>query len=967
MSLEKPVPFQDVFDYSHLFQRRIGHITSVQIRNLTPFPARDTFTSALSKPTEILSATHSHVADDLDATLTRKRARRVSTNSIATLRSLRSDDGEPVGVSEGHEGRKRTNSRVSERSSTVGRTAPTLRPQRNRTTSLASVFPSSTQISEENSSNVEAPRAPPLLEDHSQTGLEKIIGSRLVETFIAVTVISEPSSVDAGLPTTTSSFSPPNTPSPSVNGFPSSSPRKDAFSPSSTGPFPNPDKARRDSWASKRTASTSPPAVSSSHSRSMSAASISRKATVKTVARSPLSSSSTFPSLPGPSDIPSVPDYVSSIHQPSTNPSFSLNPKSEFASWTDFSAVRLKAGLWAKVGNKSRLPNGKGKERDHGNQDHIPPEWQMLEEWNVDLNELTPLPSMDPDDDSHQQLPSNTLLITLNPPGQTFYAYAPSLSQSSFRRAASPTPGYSSDPESTVRKHKDYETNANIAVLPSRRRRQRGRQGQETGKEYVARTAGWKDLFKLVTIWTTIKDNEKSLEDIIQGLNYLIADDEVLPLRREISERESRVATLRANCANVSTNSQELRDEILIRREQLRERQNILAYVEQQEDDELQEREEVEEDILYEHARLGSLRNLFIPARTTLISTLSYLFPIELRSPPDLLFTILDVPLPIPTSPNDPAPPLTLPAHADVNEDTVATALGYVAIVVQLLAAYLGHILVYPITYIGSRSLIRDGISAMVGPRMFPLFSKGVDTYRFEYGVFLLNKDIEMLMVEHDLRAIDIRHTLPNLKNLLLTLTDGEDVPIGPPSHRAASPISSFSGLESPRPQSPSSPQDIANSNTTTPKASNVHLPPASTPPASGSSTPTAPGAPTSVSMDTLKKTSRFLSLTPFADFLRVRYPSSLISRNVDEDASPLDINEIPLPPSIVDNTQPEEHSSDALRNGEPVHTESGEVRDPDQVSGNHKVADCLGEVERDTDSQTILVKGRLASVWKVQ
>lgn len=73
----------------------------------------------------------------------------------------------------------------------------------------------------------------------------------------------------------------------------------------------------------------------------------------------------------------------------------------------------------------------------------------------------------------------------------------------------------------------------------------------------------------------------------------------------------------------------------------------------------------------------------------------------------------------------------------------------------------------------------------------FPLFSKGVDTYRFEYGVFLLNKDIELvsltvlipqvykfdvtkLMADRDLRALDIRHTLPNLKNLLLTLTDGE-------------------------------------------------------------------------------------------------------------------------------------------------------------------------------------------------
>ena len=29
-------------------------------------------------------------------------------------------------------------------------------------------------------------------------------------------------------------------------------------------------------------------------------------------------------------------------------------------------------------------------------------------------------------------------------------------------------------------------------------------------------------------------------------------------------------------------------------------------------------------------------------------------------------------------------------------------------------------------------------------------------------------------MAERDLRALDMRHTLPNLKNLLLTLTDGE-------------------------------------------------------------------------------------------------------------------------------------------------------------------------------------------------
>lgn len=67
---------------------------------------------------------------------------------------------------------------------------------------------------------------------------------------------------------------------------------------------------------------------------------------------------------------------------------------------------------------------------------------------------------------------------------------------------------------------------------------------------------------------------------------------------------------------------------------------------------------------------------------------------------------------------SDPGPPLSVATHKDINEDTVATSLGYAAQVVQLLAAYLGKGLVYPVTCVGSRSLIRDGISAMVGPRM---------------------------------------------------------------------------------------------------------------------------------------------------------------------------------------------------------------------------------------------------------
>jgi UV radiation resistance-associated gene protein len=123
---------------------------------------------------------------------------------------------------------------------------------------------------------------------------------------------------------------------------------------------------------------------------------------------------------------------------------------------------------------------------------------------------------------------------------------------------------------------------------------------------------------------------------------------------------------------------------------------------------------------------VAALRWRISPIRATLITTLAYLFPIDLISASDLLFNILGVPLPIPLGATDPAPPLSLPAYKDVNEECIATALAYAALVVQLLAVYLDRMLVYPITFCGSRSMIRDGISAMVGPRMCVLNSEKV-------------------------------------------------------------------------------------------------------------------------------------------------------------------------------------------------------------------------------------------------
>jgi UV radiation resistance-associated gene protein len=181
-----------------------------------------------------------------------------------------------------------------------------------------------------------------------------------------------------------------------------------------------------------------------------------------------------------------------------------------------------------------------------------------------------------------------------------------------------------------------------------------------------------------------------------------------------------------------------VRARIRLRKRNIRERREALTAARLILDQELEEFAEVEELLHVEGCiirlcccifpflpccgsssdKFSSLQNQLAPTRTTVLTTLSWIFPIDLLSPPDLLYTILNVPLPIPLSSTDPAPPLTLASWKEVTEDGVATALGYAAQVVHMMAIYLGKVLVYPITCVGSRSLIKDGISAMVGPRM---------------------------------------------------------------------------------------------------------------------------------------------------------------------------------------------------------------------------------------------------------
>ncbi|KAI0932749.1 hypothetical protein AcW1_000225 [Taiwanofungus camphoratus] len=978
--------------------RRIRHITSIQIRNLTPFPVRDAFASALKQPSEQPQFTaHGHLSDDLDVTLGRKRSRRTSTTSVASLAGHKVD-GEGDGDHSNESGmRKRAMSKasissgpgsiissspkLSRRLSSAG--APTVRPpHRQRTISMASSVHSRTGsmsqgiISEPGTSS--SAMFPGLLRDTSQAALEKVLQSRLVETFVTVTLLDPPpcspitNGVHQGEPEASSSRSstPPTKPSPSREKVPIA---HKLDSTSRTAPRRSTITAASNSLSSHRPATPSrraaPPSTSTSsrnesstaHGKSASLSLPSSK-TSKTPSSLParkqrptIPSSLTSPSLssfpakserstpspdasPRPSASPGsstlrhdecqTPDYISPIHRPSTNPSFQLDARScfEFAPDADLSGSKMRVQVWgyvkrgegwasAKDGSKDGKvdgkpkgrvdskgktkectksadsketgsdPKGKGKEREDARNQvgKRVLEWKVLEEWNVDLNDLTPLPKDLASHPSH--LPSNTLLLQLSPPGRTFYLPSVPLHlQTPSPLAQSSTAGYNSDPESEARKVRGGEEFARSHVP----RKTSGVvtsdtldvdspedvEEQETlMRKGRRRTANWQDLFKLINLQTCILDTQQSLSSVVRGINEIVTQPGVRTLTREVAEREAWVGQLCHETEAVLSEAQQLKSRLNARKEDLRRRKEMLTLARESNVHDTQEWISHEEEVSEERECLSSLRSQLPPMRSILIATLSSIYPIDLLSPPDLLYSILDVPLPMPLTPTDPAPPLSLPSHKGVTEETVATALGYAAQVIQLLAAYLGKGLVYPVTCVGSRSLIKDGISAMVGPRMFPLFSKGVDTYRFEYGVFLLNKDIEMLMTDRNLRVPDMRYTLFNLKNLLLTLTDNEHVRV-PTQRFSTNSSASISSLQSPVLTASALPSETLSPNKPD------GLPPASTdasvldesPPMSGATTPTRP---TSDLATTSRKSRPFLDLAPFAGFLRSRYPSS--------------------------------------------------------------------------------------------
>lgn len=188
------------------------------------------------------------------------------------------------------------------------------------------------------------------------------------------------------------------------------------------------------------------------------------------------------------------------------------------------------------------------------------------------------------------------------------------------------------------------------------------------------------------------------------------------------------------------------------------------------------------QDLTTQH---GQLKADITQQRRRIAHDLSQVYPITPLPDRSLAFTIRGTHLP-----NS--------EHLDTasSPESLAAALGHVAHVIQLLSLYLAVILPYPARPRSSTSTIIDPVSSLHTPatassktsspeaaaaadlaaRTFPLFGKGAVRFRFEYGVFLLNKNVELMLSTHfGVRVLDIRQTLPNLLYVFFCATAGEE------------------------------------------------------------------------------------------------------------------------------------------------------------------------------------------------
>ncbi|KAI5291596.1 hypothetical protein KEM54_003189 [Ascosphaera aggregata] len=279
-------------------------------------------------------------------------------------------------------------------------------------------------------------------------------------------------------------------------------------------------------------------------------------------------------------------------------------------------------------------------------------------------------------------------------------------------------------------------------------------------KENAQPTSSYDALMRLANLDECIQDALATREKLEAEMNAIIEQNQTsIDAITEKEATQERLAEFKR--ANTTTKSQ-IRASIKRRDEIARSLRARKKYIEKGK--ELQQKtaaslDEARPSVTSQKSQLRQIAEKSTDQIRRICEHLSRIYPIEAITGKPLTFTICGIHLPD-------------SIFEDSDKEEIAAALGYAAHLLNMISLYISTPLPYPIKACLSKSTIDDPLSMKLVDRTFPLFPTS-PYYRFEYAVFLFNKNTEYLMTRLGLRIIDIRQTLPNMKYLLYILTAG--------------------------------------------------------------------------------------------------------------------------------------------------------------------------------------------------
>lgn len=303
-------------------------------------------------------------------------------------------------------------------------------------------------------------------------------------------------------------------------------------------------------------------------------------------------------------------------------------------------------------------------------------------------------------------------------------------------------------------------------------------------------TSSFDALLRLSKLDDTIQDASAlrdrlsaELEDVVQSHSL------AFPVKGRVAQAEDFVKTIDFAKKTVQKQLKALQSRRDEKRKDLQKRRDFMAY--DRESMKIINKHMASEKVEIQNMREQKqiLQKSILAQRRRISTDITKVYPINPLPDRQLAFTIRGLHLPNSGG---------LDSAKNVIPEIIAAALGHVSHVLQLMSFYWTIVLPYHPNPRSSTSTIYDPISILQssgpsGPspfasasalasssneramRTFPLFTKGAVRFRFEYGLFLINKDVQLLLEGGwNVRVLDIRQTLPNLLLALHCATAGE-------------------------------------------------------------------------------------------------------------------------------------------------------------------------------------------------